>query len=193
VSIAAEAVAPRPLRSLLYLIVVLFAISAHAEGIHVKSAELVPADQGFALNATYEIMLTPTLEEALVRGLTLTFVTEFELVYPRWWTLNLWNGAVTDFRARQRLSYNALTRQYRLSFGSLHQNFDTLQEALSVLGRVRRTIALEPGEVEPGRVYEAALRLRLDTSRLPKPLQIDALASRDWNLTSDWYRWTFTP
>jgi hypothetical protein len=181
------------LRWLCSVAIALFSLSAHAEGIHVKSAELVPADNGFTLVATYDIGLTPTLEEALVRGLTLTFVTEFELVHPRWWTLNLWNSDIADFRARQRLSYNALTRQYRLSFGSLHQNFDTLAEALSVLGRVRRTVALEPGEVETGVVYEAALRLRLDTSRLPKPLQIDALASRDWNLTSDWYRWTFTP
>jgi hypothetical protein len=52
---------------------------------------------------------------------------------------------------------------------------------------------VQQGDVELGVVYEAVLRLRLDTSRLPKPLQIDAIASRDWNLTSDWYRWTFMP
>ena len=40
---------------------------------------------------------------------------------------------------------------------------------------------------------DPALRLRLDTSQLPKPLQIDALGSSDWNLGSDWYRWTFKP
>jgi hypothetical protein len=180
-------------RPLLVLAAALLALSVHAEGIHVKSAELVPGDNGFALDANYEISLTPTLEEALVRGLTLNFVTDFELVYPRWWTFNLWNGGVTDFRIRHKLSYNALTRQYRLSFGSLHQNFGTLGEALAVLGRVRRPGAVPSSEVQRGTVYEAALRLRLDTSRLPKPLQIDALASRDWNLTSDWYRWTFMP
>jgi hypothetical protein len=168
-------------------------VTANAEGIHVKSAELIASGSGYSLEATYEISLTPTLEDALVRGLALTFVTEFELVHPRWWTLNLWNRSITEFRARYRLSYNALTRQYRLSFGALHQNFDTLQEALSVLGRVRRPNAVEPADVQPGYVYEAALRLRLDTSRLPKPLQIDAIASRDWSLSSDWYRWTFTP
>jgi hypothetical protein len=177
----------------LLVLAAVIALSAHAEGIHVKSAELVPGDNSFALEANYEISLTPTLEEALVRGLTLNFVTDFELVRPRWWTLNLWNGDVTDFQIRHRLSYNALTLQYRLSFGSLHQNFDALGEALAVLGRVRRSDAVPYAEVQRGVVYEAALRLRLDTSRLPKPLQIDALASRDWNLTSDWYRWTLTP
>jgi hypothetical protein len=181
------------MRSLLVVSALLFALSAHAEGIHVKSAELVPVETGYSLAANYEIALTPTLEEALVRGLTLNFVSEFELVHPRWWTLNLWNRTVTDFRIRHRLSYNALTRQYRLSFGSLHQNFNTLDDALAVLGRVRRSNAVQQGDVELGVVYEAVLRLRLDTSRLPKPLQIDAIASRDWNLTSDWYRWTFMP
>jgi hypothetical protein len=181
------------MRTLLALAALLSALCAHADGIYVKSAELAPVEGGYSLVANYEVALTPTLEEALVRGLALTFVTDFELVYPRWWTLNLWNRVVTDLRIRQRLSYNALTRQYRLSFGSLHQNFDTLREALAVLGRVRRPTAVQQAQVEPGVVYEAALRLRLDTSRLPKPLQIDAIGSRDWNLTSDWYRWTFTP
>jgi hypothetical protein len=159
----------------------------------IKSAELQPSDAGYTLEATYDVGLTPTLEEALVRGLTLTFVTEFELVYPRWWTFNLWNRTVSEFRTQHRLSYNALTRQYRLAFGSLHQSFDTVAEALAVLGRVRFAPAVRFPEVEPGAVYLAALRLRLDTSELPKPLQIDALGSRDWNLSSDWYRWTFKP
>ena len=181
------------MRSLLFLNAVLAALSAHAEGIHVKSAELVPNETGYALEANYEVGLTATLEEALVRGLTLNFVTEFELERPRWWTFGLWNRGVTDFSINHRLSYNALTRQYRLSFGSLHQSFHSLAEALAVLGRVRHRAAVRERAVEQGEVYEAALRLRLDSSRLPKPLQIDAIGSRDWNLTSDWYRWTFTP
>jgi hypothetical protein len=41
--------------------------------------------------------------------------------------------------------------------------------------------------------YEAAVRLRLDTTQLPKPFQISALTSRDWSLQSDWVRWSFTP
>jgi hypothetical protein len=166
---------------------------ARAQGIHIKSAELIASDSGFSLEANYEITLPHTLEEALVRGLVLPFVIDFELIYPRWWTLNLWNRTVAEFRQRHRLSYNALTLQYRLSFGNLHQNFDTLEEALAVLGRVRQRSVFTRAEVDSERVYIAALRLRLDTSQLPKPLQINALGSRDWNLTSDWYRWTFQP
>ena len=49
------------------------------------------------------------------------------------------------------------------------------------------------GNIEPGVVYIAGVRRRLDTGKLPKPLQLDAIGSRDWNLSSDWYRWTFKP
>ncbi|PWT72646.1 MAG: DUF4390 domain-containing protein, partial [Proteobacteria bacterium] len=72
-------------------------------------------------------------------------------------------------------------------------NFDSLEEALAVIARVRQRVAVSRDELDADDVYLAALRLRLDTSQLPKPLQINALASRDWNLSSDWYRWTFRP
>jgi len=166
---------------------------ALAEGISIKSAELTHTDGGYTLEARYDIDLSPTLEDALVRGLTLTFVSEFELVYPRWWTLNFWNKKLVEREAAYRLSYNALTRQYRLALGGFHQSFDNVEQALAVLGRVRFNPAVEDDDVEPGSVYIANVRLRLDTGKLPKPLQLDAIGSRDWNLASEWYRWTFQP
>lgn len=166
---------------------------AFAEGIFIKSAELLPAEGGYTLEARYDVGLSSTLEDALVRGLALTFLTEFELVYPRWWTLNFWNKTLAARRTAYRLSYNALTRQYRLSSGGFHQTFDSVEEALAVLGRVRFNPAVLDEAIEPGTVYIANVRLRLDTGKLPKPLQLDAIGSRDWNLSSDWYRWTFRP
>jgi hypothetical protein len=35
--------------------------------------------------------------------------------------------------------------------------------------------------------------MRLDTAQLPKPFQVNAIASRDWSLASDWHRWTLAP
>jgi len=166
---------------------------ALAEGISIKSAELTHTEGGYTLEARYDIELTPTLEDALVRGLSLTFVSEFELVYPRWWTLNFWNKKLAERESAYRLSYNALTRQYRLALGGFHQSFDNVEQALAVLGRVRFNPAVKVDDVEPGTVYIANVRLRLDTGKLPKPLQLDAIGSRDWNLSSEWYRWTFQP
>lgn len=41
--------------------------------------------------------------------------------------------------------------------------------------------------------YQAGLRMKLDLAQLPKPLQVNALASKDWNLDSEWYRWNVNP
>ena len=75
---------------------------AWAQGIHIKSAELTPSDTGYSLEANYEITLPHALEEALVRGLVLPFVIDFDLTYQRWWTLNLWNRAVARTLAFER-------------------------------------------------------------------------------------------
>lgn len=181
------------LRVLFGLALLLSTARAGTEGIHIRSAEFVAVESGYLLDAHYDINLTSALEEALIRGVTLPFTTEFELVYERWWTLSLWNKTIAERRQQHKLSYNALTRQYRLASGALHQSFDTVAAALAVLGRVRMSPAIRSENLDRDQVYTAALRLRLDTAQLPKPLQVDAIASRDWDLSSDWYRWTFRP
>ncbi len=163
-----------------------------AEGIHVKSAEISQNGGDYYLEAIFEVELTRTLEDALNKGLPLHFVVEFELIRPRWYTLYLWNKSVLEFEQDYRLSYNALTRQYRLSMGALHQNFDTLNDALALMGRLRPRFLAGADMLDAGEDYEAAVRMRLDVTQLPKPLQINALASRDWNLASAWFRWTLT-
>ena len=165
-------------------------VFAGTGAIHVKSAEIAQSGGDYYLEANFEVELTHTLEDALNKGLPLHFVVEFELIRPRWYTLYLWNKSVLEFEQDNRLSYNALTRQYRLSQGALHQNFDTLNDALALMGRLRPRFLADADMLDEGKVYEAAVRMRLDVSQLPKPFQINALASRDWNLASEWFRWT---
>lgn len=165
---------------------------ADPEGIHVKFAEISQNGGDYYLEANFEVELTHTLEDALNKGLPLHFIVEFELIRPRWYTLFLWNKSVLEFEQHYRLSYNALTRQYRLSLGALHQNFDTLNEALALMGRLRPRFLADADLLDQGTVYEATIRMRFDVSQLPKPFQINALASRDWNLASEWFRWTLT-
>ena len=165
---------------------------AAAEGIHIKSAEVSQNAGAYYLEANFEVELTHTLEDALNKGLPLHFIVEFELIRPRWYTLYLWNKTVLEFEQDFRLSYNALTRQYRLSQGALHQNFDTLYDALALMGRLRSRFLGNVDILDRGKIYEAAIRMRLDVTQLPKPFQINALASRDWNLASEWFRWTLS-
>jgi len=176
------------LLALLLAAVAAFASQPH--GIEVRKASFVAEDEHYVLEADIDVILSAPLEDALNKGIPLYFTLEFELVKPRWYWFN--DRALA--RGQQyRLSYSALTRQYRIGIGAFYQNFPTLKEALEVMSKVRRREEPEPGSLSKGTTYTAGLRLRLDTSQLPKPFNLNALGSREWSLGSDWYRWTFTP
>jgi hypothetical protein len=166
------------------------AASARADGISVISAELQPTEEGYVLDAAFDINFSPTLEDALNRGVVMTFLLEFELTRPRWYWLD---EKIAQVENSWKLSYNALTRQYRLSVGSLYQNFDRLEDAKRVLSRVRNLSIADKSALKQGATYDAAVRLQLDVTKLPKPFQINALASREWNLSSEWQNFHFTP
>jgi hypothetical protein len=165
-------------------------LCAAAHGVEVTSAEIVPNEDDYYLNADFDIVLGSAVESALNRGVPLTFVLEAQLTRPRWYWFDETAG---ETRSQYRLSYNALTQQYRVAVGGLFQNFGTLAEALQLLSRVRNRPLAARDALAKGNTYRAAVRLRLDTSQLPKPFQVTALASREWSLNSDWYRWNFTP
>ena len=75
---------------------------------------------GSSLDADFAFELTPRLEEVVANGVPLYFRVEFELTRPRWY----WFDEKAASRQLQlRLSYHALSRQYRLSTGALQQNF----------------------------------------------------------------------
>ncbi|TXH01503.1 MAG: DUF4390 domain-containing protein [Rhodocyclaceae bacterium] len=162
---------------------------AWAAEIEVANPQLQAGDDGYVLAADFKFELNPRLEEAVAKGVVLYFVADFELTKARWYWLD---EKLVSRSQTYRLSYNALTRQYRLSAGSgLHQSFATLSDALQVLSRLRNWVVAERGEkgLRAGDTYEAALRLRLDVTQLPKPFQITALGNKDWSLASDWKTW----
>lgn len=184
----------RLMRSFALLMTLLFSafgtFAAQPHGIEVRRAVVVPAEDYYVLDADIDIVLSAPLEDALNKGIPLYFMLEFELVRSRWYWFN--DKAVT-LQQQYRVTYNALTRQYRVGVGAFYQNFVTLSEALQFLSRVRRREELESGALSKGSTYMAGLRLRLDTSQLPRPFNLNALGSREWSLGSDWYRWTVTP
>ena len=63
----------------------LFSVAASAEGIKLKSADLERVDGDWLLNATFQIELTPGLEDAVQKGVVLYFQTEFDVTRSRWY------------------------------------------------------------------------------------------------------------
>ncbi len=157
----------------------LAAVSARADVIVVKSAELRAEEDGYFLNAEFEFSLNSTLDEALQKGVPLYFLLEFEISRPRWYWLD---EKVTSSTTQYRVSYNALTRQYRIASGLLGLTFESLDEVERFLSRVTSREVARRDQLAKGTRYEVALRLRLDVNQLPKPFQMSALASREWTL-----------
>ncbi len=180
----------RLLAALLLSLLLLQSTPVLAGDAEVREAQLALADDGYAVSADFSFELRQRLEEAVTRGVPLFFAVDFELSRSRWYWLD--EKLVSQSMSLQ-LSYHALTRQYRLSSGTLHQNFRTLDEAVAILSRLRHWTVFERGLVKPGETYQAAIRLRLDISQLPKPFQVTALANREWALATDWRRWSFVP
>ncbi len=163
---------------------------AFAEGIVVQSATIQPDDDGWQLQAEFDVQFSPRLEEAVNRGVALYFVVEFELARPRWYWFD---DKPVEMSQTYKISYTPLLRQYRLSVGNVYQNFTRFDEVTRVLARLRGWHVADKGALRKDQVYQAGLRMRLDTAQLPKPFQLNAIASRDWTLASDWHRWTIGP
>ncbi|MEW6293127.1 MAG: DUF4390 domain-containing protein [Pseudomonadota bacterium] len=163
---------------------------AQAGSIETKRAEMVPDERGYAINAEFAIQIGARLEDAVSKGVPLHFRFEIQIKRKRWYWID---EHVAGRVLKYRLSYQALTRQYRLTLGTLHQNYDTLDEALAALGRVARLHVADKSALPVGEPLVAAVRLSLDHTQLPKPLQVDALADRDWQVEASIHTWQFTP
>src|SRR6201988_3078928 len=122
------------------LLASLAAYGAHADEIEVRHVSLRATEEGLVLDADFAFELTPRLAEVVANGVPLYFRVEFELIRRRWY----WFDDTTAVRRLQvRLSYHALSGEYRRSTGLLQQNFATLEEALNVLKRVRNWLVVD--------------------------------------------------
>jgi hypothetical protein len=164
--------------------------TARAEDIEVRDVALRRVEEGLVLDADFAFELTPRLAEVVANGVPLYFQAEFQLTRRRWYWFD---ETAASQRLTLRLSYHALSRQYRLSTGLLQQSFPTLEEALNVLKRVRNWLVVERAVRFSDADYDAAVRMRLDASLLPRPFQLSALTARELQLESPWKRFIVRP
>ena len=163
---------------------------AHANEINFSNVSLTPLEKSWALNADVQLELSPALEQLVKKGVTLHFVTEFQLTKKRWYWLD---AKVVDVQRVSKISYQALTNQYRVTLGTFSLTAATLKQALAAVKTIEDWVVIDPAAIESKQTYQAALRLRLDSNQLAKPFQVNAINSKSWNLQSDWYRFQFIP
>jgi len=146
-------------------------------------------DANWELSADLDLQLSASLESALQRGLPLYFSLRFVVTKPRWYWLD---AEVVDIQRDYRVSYHALTRQYRVAVGALALSYPNLTEAMRAVASVRGWPVAESARLRTGERYRARLELRLDSSRLPKPLQINIIGPGDWS-SEVATEWEFAP
>ena len=142
---------------------------ARADGIELAQLSTRRADDGLDLSFTTRFELGRAAEDALHKGVPLYFVVEAVVLRNRWY----WRDSRAAHAERTwRLSWQSLTRQYRVSNGGLHQSFATLDEALTVMRGQSAWRIAETKDIEDGGSYYLEFSYKLDVSQLPRPMQI---------------------
>jgi Domain of unknown function (DUF4390) len=155
----------------------------------VNNVRLEQAADGMYLSATLRFELPSAVEDALLKGIPMTFVAEAQVLRDRWYWYD--KNVATATRS-VRLSYQPLTRRWRISVSagsgefssgaSLSQSFDQLSDALAAVRRISRWKIAEGSEIDVDSRHNVDFRFRLDTSQLPRPMQIGITGNADWSI-----------
>lgn len=141
------------------------------------------------IDADIEFELSSELRDAAQKGLPLYLTVDLDISYSRWWWFD---KTITSTEQTWRIQYNALTRQWRVGTGDLSLPASTLDEALALVRHIRGWDVAAASNLATDTQYSGRIRLRLDTSRLARPFQVDALNSAAWSLTTPWKDFTFS-
>ncbi|WP_309625029.1 DUF4390 domain-containing protein [Methylibium sp.] len=161
------------------LMTLLWPRHGHAESVELTTFNVVRSDEGVLLSFTASFELPHSVEDALVRGVPLYFEAEATLLQSRWY----WRDKrVTRATRNWRLTWQPLTRHYRINLGSVSQNYDTLPDALGSIQRATRWKLADASVLEDETRQYVEFSLRLDTSQLPRPLQIGFGGQAAWDL-----------
>jgi hypothetical protein len=153
------------------------------KGVEVQSLSVNRSAEGITVDYQLRVNLSRAVEEAAQRGVPLYFRADVNIYKPRWY----WRDDRVVRASREwRLSYQPLTSTWRVSQAGLGQSHATLTEALATITQASQwRVAETPAAEADGRHY-VEFSWRLDTSQLPRPLQIGlnnpVAGGADWSL-----------
>lgn len=160
--------------------------------VEVSQFRVERAEDGVVLSAQLQFELPSAVEDALVKGIPMVFVSSAEVLRERWYW---YDKRMATAERHFRLAFQPLTRKWRLQTGSgpltasgsglaLSQVHDSLGQALSAVKRISRWKIAEVADLEAGARYRAEFRFQLDVGQLPRPFQIGAIGQSDWDLAA---------
>ena len=145
------------------------------------SFEVLHNEEGVFLNYAVDLELSRSVDDALSKAVPLFFVAEAEVFRSRFY----WRDQRVGYAVRRwRIVFQPLTSTYRVTFdGGLGQNYATRTEAVAAISRSARWKIAEGGQIEDGSRHYLEFNYRLDTSQLPRPMQIGIGGQADWTMS----------
>ena len=142
-----------------------------------------------ALDIDLTLTLNATMRQTLERGVPLYFAVQAQIRKPRWWWFD---QEVKQETLVRRLSFNSITRQWRVSTGDITIASGTFEQAMRGVERIRAWPIVFSDRFEPDTRYDGRVRIKLDTNQLARPLQMDPTKRNEWMLTSAWKAFDFS-
>ncbi len=162
---------------------------AAARADQITSIEPVIKNGQLYIDADIELNIDDQLRAAAEKGMPLYFTADLQIVSARWWWFD---KVLVDHQQSWRLSYNVLTRHWRVGTGDLNFPAGTFEDAMAYVRHIRGWAVSSVEPLEPELEYRGRLRLRLDTSRLPRPFRIDSFNSSSWSVVTPWKDFSFS-
>lgn len=166
--------------ALLLLALLWPALPSQAADAELASFEMVRNEDGVWLSYAVDFELPRSVDEALSKAVPLFFVAEAEVFRSRWYWSDLRVGHAQRI---WRIVFQPLTGTWRVTFGGLSQNYRTREEAFAAISRGAHWKIAEAGQLEEGNHHYLEFSYRLDTSLLPRPMQIGLSGQPDWALS----------
>lgn len=169
--------------------------AAEGNNAEISALRVEHNDEGFYLSAALIFELPVAVEEAMLKGVPVSFVSEVQVYRDRWYW---YDKRIATATRTVRLGYQPLTRRWRVGVVSgtvaspatgnaLTQHFDSLAEALATVRRVARWKIADTADIDPQARYNMEYSFKLDLSQLPRPLQIGVSGQSDWDINVQRY------
>lgn len=164
---------------------------AHAQqAVQATDIRLERGEDGIYLNANLDFELPASLEEALTRGMPLSFVMQADVLRERWYW---YDKRIQRTERYIRMSYQPLSRRWRVHVSAqatqstglgvtLGNSYDSLKDALQAVQKINRWKVAELNVLNTDAKQRLDVNFSVDLSQLPQALQFGNLSSSDWAL-----------
>lgn len=176
---------------LLLLICVCWMSPGYAQqAVQATDIHLERGEDGIYLNANLDFELPASLEDALTRGMPLSFVLQADVLRERWYW---YDKRIQRTERYIRMSYQPLSRRWRVHVSAqpmlatglgvtLGSSYDSLKDALQAVQKINRWKVAELGVLNTDAKQRLDLNFSVDLTQLPQALQFGNLSNSDWAL-----------